>query len=109
MRMRLACLVLACAPAFGQYAYDFAQSPVAADGHWTSNGGPSFTPAGVTFSTTGSLIYTTAVSGASRYDYEIHTTLALKSGGGTYIHFLRADSQSDTAGTGNYASAELAM
>jgi hypothetical protein len=32
-----------------------------------------------------------------------------KSGGGTYIHFLRTDSSSDVPGTGSYISVELAV
>ena len=95
--------------AFGGYTYDYPvnlNSPNPSQ--WAINGGPSFTAPGVTFGGNGgSMMLTATVPGASPYDYEINTTLALKSAGGVYIHFVRASSGSDVAGTGNYVSAEI--
>jgi hypothetical protein len=99
---------------FGAYTYDYSESPVIADStRWSSNGSPSFSSTGVTFSGSGgSLISQVPISvesGGSQNDYEVNTTLALNSGGGTYIHFLRASSNTVEAGSGSYVSVELVI
>ena len=101
--------LFAAAAAFGQYTYDYSESPVISDStRWSTNGSPSFTSLGVTFSSAGgSLISIPAISGASSSDYEVNSTLALKSGGGTYIHFFRTSSGTVPAGWGRYRSAEI--
>src|SRR5580658_8665432 len=97
-----------------QYSYDYWKSPVISDStRWNTNGSPSFTSLGVTFSGAspgGSLISIPAISvesGGSQNDYEVSTTLALNSGGGTYIHFLRASAGTVEAGSGSYVDVEV--
>ena len=67
---------------------------------------------GVTFSGSGgSLISQVPISvetGGSQNYYEVNTTLALNSGGGTYIHFLHANSTA-VVGSGSYISVELTV
>jgi len=64
----------------------------------------------MTFSSTGgSYISFVPISGESPNNNEVDATLALKSGGGTYIQFLRADSNSVQAGSGSYVSVEITI
>jgi hypothetical protein len=107
--------VFALLPAFtaslwASYSYDYSQNPVIADSsRWRTNGSVSFASYGATFpGGGGSLISVPAISGTPG-DYEVNSTLALKSAGGTYIEFLRADSTSVTAGSGSYTSVELVI
>ena len=48
-------------------------------------------------------------SGGSANDYEVTSTLALNSGGGTYIHFFRMSSGTVESGSGSYISVELVI
>jgi hypothetical protein len=57
----------------------------------------------------GSFIFNPPVSGTNPNDYEVRSTLYLNGGGGTYIHFLRANSSSVQPGTGSYISAEVVV
>jgi RHS repeat-associated protein len=85
-------LVVTAASLTAQYNWDFSQNPIAADpGHWTQNPTVSF-GSPTTFSTSGggSLIYNQTVTGANANDYDLDATLALKSGGGAYVEYLRA-------------------
>ncbi len=77
-----------------QYSYDYSQSPVASDvSHWQTNGAMTFQSFGVSFgSSAGSMIYTPAISGSSANDYEVNTTVSLKSAGGIYALYFRANS-----------------
>ena len=99
---------------YGAYTYDYSENPVITDStRWSSNGSPSFSSLGVTFSGSGgSLISSIPISvesGGSQNDYEVNTTLALNSGGGTYIHFFRTNSGAVQSGSGTYLSAELVV
>jgi hypothetical protein len=57
----------------------------------------------------GSAIWPTTVSGANPNDYEVNTSLLLKTAGGTYMHFLRAATTTVLPGIGTYISVELAV
>jgi RHS repeat-associated protein len=63
----------------------------------------------LTFSSSGSMGLIPAISGPNPNDYEVNSTLGLKSGYGTYINFMRASSTSVVAGQGSYISAEIVM
>jgi hypothetical protein len=90
---------------------------------WTQNGGLSWTDNNnrtpytwdynyygfLTFPSNGSLVLNTAIPESNTNDYEINSTLGLKSGYGTYIHFVRTSSAAVQAGSGSYISAEIAM
>lgn len=90
----------ACIPALGQYTWDLTQSPVAQDpAHWTQNGSVAF-GSPTTFSSGGALIYNQTISGLNSNDYEIDATYSLKSGGGSYIQFVRADQGSSVSSSG---------
>ena len=108
MKGRLAVLGLVCVTAgFGQYSYDYSNSPVIQDSaRWSTNGGSNVSISDVlTFSGTGgSLIDLPAISGANSSDYEVKSTLAGLSSGSTYIHFHRASSGTVQAGSGSYVS-----
>jgi YD repeat-containing protein len=94
------CLVI-CIPALGQYTWDFTQSPVAQDsGHWTQNGSVTFgSPTTFAGLGGGALIYNQTISGMNSNDYEIDATYSLKSSGGAYIQFIRADQGSYVSGS----------
>jgi hypothetical protein len=112
MRNRLLALGLGLAVrAFGAgYVYDYWESPVIADStRWSSNGSPSFSSTGVSFSSAGSLISIPAISGVNPNDYEVNTTLAIKAGGADFIQFLRAANGRVTPGSGSYVSVELTV
>lgn len=100
-------LALGSAAAFAQsgYVWDIRQNPVAQNSNlWSVNapyGSYSFTGSGVNFSGSGMLISIQPVPAedastdqvmpnTSSSDYDVTSTLALKAGGGTYIHVLRA-------------------
>ena len=93
-----------------QYAYDYVKNPVVSDGtRWSSNGSVSFSSIGATFSGSsgGSLISAvpiTVEAGGSANDYEVTSTLALNSGGGTYMHFFRTSSGTVMPGSKCYIS-----
>jgi hypothetical protein len=115
-RIPVKCLIslllpLCATTAFGQYVYDYVKSPVVSDtSRWSSNGSPAFTSSGVTFAGAGgSLISIPAISGSNSNDYEVTSTVALKAGGGTYIHFFRTSSGTVQSGSGSYLSAELVI
>jgi len=77
--------------------------------NWTQNGSVSILPdwgLSATTSGGGSLISKVAVQGPSSTNYEVATTLSLKSGGGVYVQYLRATSNALT-GNGSYYSVEL--
>ena len=115
MTQRIALLALCgAAVCSAQYAYDYSKSPVIADGtRWNSNGSPTYPSLGVTFAGSGgSLISIPTISvesGGASNDYEVNTTYTLNSGGGTYIQFLRASSDTVVAGSGSYISVELVI
>jgi hypothetical protein len=122
MKLRLALLFNLCVAAgFGQYVWDYTKNPVVADtNRWSSNGSPSYGSYGVNFSGPGgSLISIPGISvenpttgqltSSNSSDYEVSSTLALKSGGGTYIHFLRASSGTVVSGAGSYISVEIVI
>jgi len=85
-------LVVTAASLAAQYQWDFNQNPIAADpGHWTQNGTISFgSPTTFSAASGGSIIYNQTVTGANANDYDPDATLALKSGGGAYVEYLRA-------------------
>ncbi len=113
MKSRVAVLFFACmATAFGQYTWDYTKNPVVSDTtRWSSNGSPSYGSYGANFSGSGggSLISTPAISGSNSSDYEVTSTLALNSGGGTYIHFFRTSGGTVESGSGSYFSAEIVV
>ena len=107
MKWRLALLILAAsAVAHAQYVWDYSGiGPYTgyANG-WVVNGDATFAAA-----SGGSALWPTTVTGVNPNDYEINTTLLLKAAGGTYMHFLRANSTSVLPGTGSYISVEYAV
>jgi hypothetical protein len=70
---------------------------------WTNNGNSTFFDG-----SGGAAIWTPAVSGANANDYEVQSVLSIQSGGGTFIHFLRAGT-GVSPGQGNYISVEYAV
>ena len=115
------------AAGFGQYAWDYSSNPVVADAtRWSTSGSPTYGYYyGLNFSGSGgSLISIPAIPvqdpttglvipGTSSSDYEVTSTLALNSGGGTYIHFFRAGTGTVLAGpttcSGIYVSVEIVI
>jgi RHS repeat-associated protein len=92
-------------PVLGQsplFVWDYAYPP-GGTGSFAYNGDATFSA-----STGGSEIWTATVSGANPNDYEVYTTLSLKSAGGTYMHFLRAGT-TVTPGVGSYISVEITV
>jgi hypothetical protein len=77
--------------------------------NWTQNGTLAVLPTwglSATSSGGGSLISKVAVQGPSSTNYEVNMTVALKTGGGYYVEYLRASSNALT-GQGTYFSVEL--
>jgi hypothetical protein len=108
---RLLFLVLAsAAAACGGYVYDYSGGVSSYD--MTQNGTvDSWSPV-AQFNTGGSLIWTPTVTGANSNDYEVNTTVALASGGGTYIHYLHASSNAllyPGGCTGSFIAVALAV
>ncbi len=107
---RLAVLLLAAAACACAQSSNFVWDYSGAGGNsnWKGNGDTTFAS-----SSGGSYIWTAAVSGANSNDYEVNTTLAINLTyyglGGTYMHFLRANSTSVTPHNGSYISVELAV
>jgi hypothetical protein len=104
-------LLAVCAGSLGAYTYDYSQSPVIQDSvRWATNGSPTYTSSGVNFGGAGgSLISIPAMTGQYPDSYEVDTTLSLKSGGGTYIQFLRTNSSTVQTGSGTYLSIEIVV
>jgi hypothetical protein len=86
MLLGLAC----CACAFGTYTYDY--SGVVPMYLSTQNGTVDAWWPITQFHSGGSLIWNPTVSGSNSNNYEVNTTLALASGGGTYVEYLRGSS-----------------
>lgn len=119
MKLRLLLLLpVWVATAFGAYQYDYTMSTTNPGSNWNSNGSVT-TGFPLTFASQGSLILipgvpvasspTDTVTAGNSSDYEVNTTLYLKSGGGTFIHFLRANSDTVQPGSGSYIAVKLTI
>jgi hypothetical protein len=88
------------------YTYDYNAANWAGTGQmgtWTTNGDGTFASA-----SGGATILTSTVPGASASDYEIAAQMAIKSGGGTYMLFLRSTTGA-TPTSGSYLSVEFVV
>ena len=90
---------------------DYSKNPVVSDGtRWSSNGSVAYGSYGANFSGAGgSLISIPAITSVNPSNYEVTSTLAINSGGGTYIHFFRASGGTVQAGSGTYFSVEIVI
>jgi YD repeat-containing protein len=115
-------VVAAVGLAQSQFTWDYSKTPVVSDSTgWNTNGSATFSSGGVTFSGAGgSLISTPGIPitnpttnlsepGTTSPDYDVVSTLTFGSGGGTWIQFLRANSNTVKSGSGTYVSVELVV
>ena len=112
MRAPLLVLGLLSATCAYAYTYDYSYTPLYNSPAWTQNGSVSSWSPATQFYSAGSLIYPSTVSGANSNDYEVKTTLSIKSAGATFVHYLRASTgalASSGACAGSYYSVEVAL
>jgi hypothetical protein len=97
-------IVAAAAAAFGQanfvWDYNYIGGPY--PNNWTQNGDSTYMSA-----SGGSSIWNVPVSGTNPNDYNVDSSIYPGGGGGTYMHFLRANSTSVLPGHGSYISVEV--